>query len=132
MFQVLVVDDEPSAAEYICNIIRLKCPRLTVTATAENGKEGLEKFFQYMPDLVISDVKMPVMDGLEMIKEIKAAKEETSVMLVSGYQEFEYVRAALKYGVSDYILKPMTPSGFAASIKTVQAARRMGSDTRHP
>ena len=119
MFQVLVVDDEPSAAEYICNIIRLKCPRLTVTATAENGKEGLEKFFQYMPDLVISDVKMPVMDGLEMIKEIKAAKEETSVMLVSGYQEFEYVRAALKYGVSDYILKPMTPSGFAASIKPV-------------
>ena len=52
MFRVLVVDDEPSAVEYICNIIKVKCPELSVVATAENGEEGLLKFQEFMPDLV--------------------------------------------------------------------------------
>lgn len=119
MFRVLVVDDEPSAVEYISNIIRLKCPELTVVSTAGNGEEGLEKFRKCMPDLVISDVKMPVMDGLDMVKAMKAADEDVSIMLVSGYQEFEYVRRALQYGVSDYIVKPMTPAGFGAAVEPV-------------
>lgn len=119
MFQVLVVDDEPSAVEYLCDIIRMRCPELSVIATAENGEEGLSKFCEYIPDLVISDVMMPVMDGLDMIKAIKETEEETSVILVSGYQEFEYVRTALQYGVSNYILKPVTPAGFQKAVEPV-------------
>ena len=119
MFRVLVVDDEPSAVEYICNIIKVKCPELSVVATAENGEEGLLKFQEFMPDLVISDVKMSHMDGLDMVNAIKETGEEVSVVLVSGYQEFEYARAALKYGVSDYILKPVTPAGFAVALTPV-------------
>lgn len=119
MFRVLVVDDEPAAVENICSIIKTKCPELTVGATAENGKEGLAKFENYMPDLIISDVKMPVMDGLEMIKAIKDSKAEVPVVLLSGCQEFEYVRTALAYGVSDYILKPVTPAGFMAAVEPV-------------
>lgn len=119
MFQVLVVDDEPSAVEYICNIISMKCPELSVIQTAKNGKEGLEKFKRYLPDLIISDVKMPVMSGLDMIKAIKETGEEVSFLMVSGYQEFEYVKTAMTYGVSDYILKPMTPLGFAAAVAPV-------------
>lgn len=119
MFRVLVVDDEPAAAEYISNIIRIKCPALEVVATAENGQEGLGKFMQMKPDLIISDVKMPVMDGLDLVKAVKEMNKEVPIVLVSGYQEFEYVKAALKYGVSDYILKPMTPAGFAASMVPV-------------
>lgn len=119
MFRVLVVDDEPSAVEYICNIIKVKCPEFSVIATAENGEEGFLKFREFMPDLVISDIKMSLMDGLDMINAIKETGEEVSVVLVSGYQEFEYARAALKYGVSDYILKPVTPAGFAAAMVPV-------------
>ena len=71
MFRVLVADDEPSAVEYICNIISMKCPLLSVVATAENGEEGLMNFRKYLPELVISDVKMPVMSGLDMVRQIK-------------------------------------------------------------
>ena len=119
MFRVLVVDDEPSAVEYICNIIRLKCPELQVVATAEDGQQGLEAFTRLKPDLVISDVKMPVMSGLDMVKQIKEMDKGAGVLLVSGYQEFEYVKAALKYGVSDYVLKPMTPANFLSSVTPV-------------
>ena len=81
MFRVLVVDDEPAALEYICGIIEKKCPELVVAATASDGKEGLARFRECMPDLIISDVKMPVMDGLDMIKAIKDLGEEVPVLL---------------------------------------------------
>lgn len=119
MFRVLVVDDEPSALDYICNIIKMKCPSLTISGTAENGKDGLDQYRRLSPDLVISDVKMPVMDGLDMVKAIKEDDQNAQIILVSGYQEFEYVRAALKYGVSDYVLKPMTPANFIAAAAPV-------------
>lgn len=117
MFQVLIVDDEPSSAEYLCNIIRLKCKDLIVAATAENGREGLSYYQRERPDLVISDVKMPDMDGLEMVREIRAVQEDAQILLISGYQEFEYVKAALKYGVSDYVLKPVTPAGLIEALE---------------
>ena len=117
MFRVLVVDDEPAALEYICGIIEKKCPELVVAATASDGKEGLARFRECMPDLIISDVKMPVMDGLDMIKAIKDLGEEVPVLLLSGYQEFEYVRTALTCGAADYILKPVTPAGFLEAVK---------------
>ncbi|PNV61522.1 hypothetical protein C0033_13140 [Clostridium sp. chh4-2] len=119
MFRVLVVDDEPSALDYICNIIKMKCPSLIIAGTAENGKDGLMKYRQLSPDLVISDVKMPIMSGLDMVKAIKEEQEDAQIVLVSGYQEFEYVRAALKYGVSDYVLKPMTPANFVSAVAPV-------------
>lgn len=124
MFRVLVVDDEPAAVAYICSMIEKRCPELSVVATAGNGREGLAKFEEYVPDLVISDVKMPVMDGLEMIKCIKASGEEVPVILLSGYQEFEYVRTALTCGVSDYILKPVTPAGFMTAVEPVLGLMR--------
>lgn len=119
MFRVLVVDDEPAAVENICSIIEKNCPELSVAVTADNGREGLEKFERYVPDLVISDVKMPVMDGLDMIKAIKDSGEDVPIIMLSGYQEFEYVRTALTYGVSGYILKPVTLADFKAAIEPV-------------
>lgn len=115
MFRVLVVDDEPSAVEYICNIIKMKCPDLNVVGTAENGLEGLAEYQVLEPDLVVSDVKMPVMDGLLMVKSIREMNPEAQILLVSGYQEFKYVKEALSIGVSDYVLKPMTPANFVKS-----------------
>lgn len=122
MFQVLVVDDEPSAIDYICHLLRLKFPGMTIAATAENGREGLEKYRLLHPDLVISDVKMPVMDGIAMTKAIKEEDSAVQILVVSGYQEFEYARAALRYGVSDYILKPITPSHFVSALEPMLQA----------
>ena len=66
MYKVIVVDDEPAALSHICSIIAKKCPDYQVIATAENGKEGLEKVQEFQPDLLICDVSMPLMNGIEL------------------------------------------------------------------
>ena len=74
MFTVIVVDDEPTAVNHICKIIEMKCPQYQVVETAENAQEGLDKIRIYKPDLVITDIKMPLMNGIDFItKEIGRA-----------------------------------------------------------
>jgi len=130
MFHVLVVGDEPAAVDDICSMIKRECPELSVAATAEDGRDGLLKFRECEPDLVISDVKMPVMDGLEMVKAIKESGEEEPVLLLSGCGEFEYMKTALSYGVSDYILKPVTQEGFMAAVEPAMGLLRQNADER--
>ena len=71
MYKVIVVDDEPAALVLLCSIIKKKCPDYQVVATAENGREGLAKADELLPDLVISDVSMPIMNGIQMVKSIR-------------------------------------------------------------
>lgn len=78
-----------------------------VTGTAQNGKEVLEMMDDLHPDLVISDIKMPFMDGLELAKTIHDNYMNTKVILFSGWDDFEYARLAISYGVSEYLMKPI-------------------------
>ena len=110
MYQVLVVEDEPASMEHICTIIQNKCPGFSVIGTAEDGKSALEQLEYLCPDVLITDVRMPVMDGIFLIKRVKERFPDILSVIVSGYQEFEYVQTALRYGVCDYILKPIKPS----------------------
>lgn len=110
MYQVLVVEDEPASMEHICMIIQNKCPGFSVIGTAEDGKSALEQLEYLCPDVLITDVRMPVMDGIFLIKRVKERFPEILSVIVSGYQEFEYAQTALRYGVCDYILKPIKPS----------------------
>lgn len=71
MFTVIVVDDEPAALNHICTIIEKKCPEFQVIERAENGKEAMDKVRQNKPDVVISDIRMPIMNGLELVAGIK-------------------------------------------------------------
>ncbi|MDD3220015.1 MAG: response regulator [Lachnospiraceae bacterium] len=119
MFKVIVVDDEPVALQHICSIIEKKCPDYEIAATAENGKEGLEKVRLIQPDLLISDVKMPLMSGIDLVSRVKEEFPEILSIIVSGYSEFEYAKAALQSGVCDYILKPVLPSAMKKTIDAV-------------
>ncbi len=71
MFNIIVVDDEPAAVDYICTIIETKYSEFQVVATAQNAEEGLEKVRNYQPDLVITDIKMPIMNGIDFVAKIK-------------------------------------------------------------
>ncbi|SHJ45014.1 two-component system, response regulator YesN [Anaerocolumna jejuensis DSM 15929] len=110
MFKVIVVDDEPSALDHICTIIKNKNPEYEVIGTADNGLEALEMTRSLEPDLVISDVRMPLMDGIKLVSEIKNELPEIFTIIVSGYQDFEYAKGAIQSGTYDYILKPILPS----------------------
>lgn len=123
MYRVIIADDEPTAIEHICSIIEKKCPQYEVAGTAENGKEALEKVRDLHPDLLITDIKMPLMSGIELASEIHEKYPDTHTLIVSGYSDFEYARSAMQSGVCDYILKPVIPSAMAKSLE--QIARRI-------
>ncbi len=110
MYKVIVVDDEPAALSYICSIIAKKCPDYQVVTTAENGKEALDKVREFLPDLLICDVSMPLMNGIQLVATVKELYPDILSLIVSGYSDFEYAKGALQSGVCDYILKPVVPS----------------------
>lgn len=119
MYQVIVVDDEPVALEHICEIIKKKCPEFEVIGTAENGEDGLKLVALQQPDLLISDVKMPLLDGIGLVSQVKAQYPMIFSIIVSGYSDFEYAKGALQSEVCDYILKPVIPSSMKKTLDSV-------------
>jgi two-component system response regulator YesN len=107
MPRLLLVEDEPSAVRYLRSIIETRCAGFEVVDTAGNGAEALEKIRRLLPDIAITDIKMPVMDGIELASRIGREFPFMYTVIVSGYQEFEYARRALSSGVVDYLLKPV-------------------------
>ena len=110
MYQVMIVDDEPTSLGHIRTILEKKCADYEILATAENGAEALEKIQKQQPDIVISDIKMPVMDGIELVSRIKKEYPEVLSVIVSGYQDFDYAKSAIQSSVCDYLLKPLNPT----------------------
>lgn len=109
MYKVLIVDDEASASNYTKQIIEKKCPEYTICGTAEDGAQALEMVKKNRPDVIISDIRMPVMDGILLSEAISKMDPNIIMVLVSGYQEFEYAQKAIRAGVREYLLKPIKP-----------------------
>lgn len=120
MYSIIVVDDEPTAINHLCTLIQKKCLAFYVVATAENGQEGLEKIKEYQPDIVLTDIKMPVMSGIEMVKELYERKVDTLPIIISGHQEFEYAQTAIKSGVVGYLLKPIRPKDLIEVLERIR------------
>lgn len=108
MYQTLIVDDEPLMRQYLGHNLSNICSDFEVTGIACDGLEAVELLQKQNFDLVITDIKMPEMDGLNLAKHIFESISGTKVIIISGYNEFEYARLAIKYGVSDYLLKPLS------------------------
>lgn len=107
-FKVLLVDDEPAALEGMQLWINWPELGFDICGTSSNGAEALEKIGELQPDLVVTDVRMPVMDGLEMIEAWqKQNVRQVSFAIVSGYSEFQYAQKALRFGITRYLLKPI-------------------------
>lgn len=106
-YQVLIVDDKPLIRRSLKETIDWKKLNCVVAGEAQNGKEAVELVKKFHPELVISDIKMPGMDGLELTEFIKKESPDTQVIIITGYQEFEYARKALSLGVIDLVLKPL-------------------------
>ncbi len=130
MFTVLLVEDEPAAMRYLRSVIERRCPEFAVVATATNGREALDRAREAKPDLVITDVKMPVMDGIDFVAGLKESNPQTPAIIVSGYQEFEYVRRALNTGVVDYVLKPVAPRRLVEVLDRMRPTLLKNSDGR--
>ncbi|MCG7381275.1 response regulator [Paenibacillus sp. ACRRY] len=107
-FKVLLIDDEPLALEGLQLWIPWENLGFEVCGVCGNGSEGLKQMEELKPDLVMVDIHMPMMDGLEMIEEWRRrGNESTKFIILTGYSDFDYARKALKYRVSRYLLKPL-------------------------
>lgn len=106
-FSIILADDEQNILYGMQKGINWEELGFIVAGTAQNGKEVLEMMDDLHPDLVISDIKMPFMDGLELAKTIHENYMNTKVILFSGWDDFEYARLAISYGVSEYLMKPI-------------------------
>lgn len=120
MYQVMLADDEPTALNLLQMIIEKKCEGFQVAGIAYNGQEALEKMKSLHPDVLITDIQMPVMNGLDLIGKAKEEDSDLVSIVISGYQEFEYAKTAMRYGVTDYILKPIVPSELCALLEKVK------------
>lgn len=107
MKKVMLVEDEEFILQGIRCIIDWEEISMTVVSMAHNGMEALEMFRRDPADIVVTDVEMPLMDGLELLEEIRKIDPRTRCIILSGYDEFEYARTALKLDVEEYILKPV-------------------------
>ena len=107
MIKVILVDDEDIERDAMAEIIPWEKLDMELVDTAWNGIEGLEKIRMHVPDIVITDIKMPVMDGLMLSKELYFAYPQIKIVIISGYDDFEFARLAMKYGASDFLLKPL-------------------------
>ena len=110
MHTLLIVDDEEIEREGMAQFIPWDSYKMKVVGTARNGAEGLEKIAKYKPDLVLVDIKMPVMNGIEMIRQAKAQYPDMTFVVLSGYGDYEFTSQAMELGVRHYILKPCDES----------------------
>lgn len=108
MLRVLLVDDEKFAVDGLKNLLNWDYFEGELAGTASSGEEALALFDRLMPDVVISDIKMGGMTGIDLARLLRERNESTRVILLTAHGEFEYARQALQYGVVDYILKPIT------------------------
>lgn len=108
MITLLIVDDEAEIRSGLRSIIPWEDYSITLIGTAANGAEALDKIRYYEPDIVITDIQMPGMSGLELVRRAKEEQFDCSFVILSGYDEFEYARNAIRYGVKEYLLKPIS------------------------
>ncbi|WP_376804250.1 butyrate response regulator transcription factor BumR [Campylobacter jejuni] len=102
---ILVVEDEVKARESMINNILSE--RFSKVIGAQNGDEGLKKFKKFKPDLVITDIAMPIMDGLDMAREIKEISDDVPIVVLSAYSEKERLLRSIDIGIDKYLIKPV-------------------------
>lgn len=107
MLKVIIADDERLICRLVQALADWDALNMEVAGTAENGLEALELIQEKEPDILITDIRMPGCDGLELIARAKEARPELEIVIISGYAHFEYAQSAMKYGVGNYLLKPI-------------------------
>ncbi|MGH4140716.1 response regulator transcription factor [Clostridium sp.] len=117
MYKVLIIDDEEIIREGLKTVIDWETLGCKVIGEAEDGDEGLEMLLSKEPDIVFTDIRMPGLNGLEMISKLKKHKHECKVIILSGFRDFEYAQQAIKLGAFRFLLKPTNTKEIILSVE---------------
>ena len=118
--RIVVVEDEDRARNGIKKLIRDMLDERTIIGTARNGREGMALISEVKPDVVISDIRMPFLDGIEMIERLQVSGCSSLFVIITGHADFKYAQKAVKLGVTDYLLKPITRAEFQKLIDKLE------------
>jgi two-component system, response regulator YesN len=110
MFKIMIVDDEPAVRKGLSKYIDWETIGCEIVYSAKDGIDAEENLVKYNPDIVITDIKMPGKDGIDLAKEISINFNHIKTIILTGYSEFEYAQSAIKYNVVDFVLKPTDKS----------------------
>ena len=124
--RAVVVEDEILIREGLCKLMEKMFPEIKILGVAGNGLEGLSCIKEQKPDLVITDIKMPVMDGLAMLAKVQEMGMFPKVIVLTAYSEFSYAQQAVKLGVCDYVIKPVAVQEFVETIRKIQNLYEIG------
>ena len=103
MFKVMIIDDESIIRKGLRNAVNWKVFDCEVVGEASDGMEGYKLINQLHPDIIITDIKMPEVDGLTMLREIRDIIPQSKIIILTGYRDFDYAREAIKLGALDFL-----------------------------
>ena len=117
MYRVVIVDDEPVIRRGLRETIEWDALGLEVAGEAADGAEALKLVRETRPEILITDIRMPEMDGLELIREVKNLDYNVKITILSGYSDYDYLKAAIRLGVDNYLLKPIDNDELVSNLK---------------
>ncbi len=124
MLKVIIADDEIKVCQLIRELVDWKALGLTVAGIANDGLSALEMISLHQPDFLITDIRMPGVDGIELIRRAKETLPRLQCVIISGYRHFDYAHNAIRYGVEDYLLKPLNQQEFVATLQKLIAKKQ--------
>ena len=127
MLKVVVVEDEELSRKGIILATDWASVGCVVVGDASDGEQGLEVIRRLKPDLIVTDIKMPKRNGLDMLRQLREEGSDAKVIILTAYGEFEYARAALQLGAADYLLKPFRDGELEQAVERLKKRQERGS-----
>lgn len=118
--RIVIVEDEQQTREGLSRLLERIDPAYQVVALAANGEAGLQCIQARHPDVVITDIRMPKMDGLEMTEALSRLPQPPKFIILSAFSEFSYAKRAMSFGVSEYLLKPLSMADLKQSLEKIE------------
>lgn len=133
LMQVLIADDEAKVCNLVQQLIDWEGLGLTLAGVVHDSESALKFIFANSPEIVITDIRMPEKGGIEMIRQVREKRIDTHFIIISGYPEFEYASRAIKYGVEDYLLKPLKQKELEKALVKIihKQNERIASEQEH-
>lgn len=120
LYTVVVADDEDELREAVCTMIPWQELGFRLVGSASNGLDALQMVEELQPDLLLTDIRMPFISGIELARQVREVRPATNIAFLSGYDDFEYAQQAIRYNIISYMLKPLTVKGLGSELGVIR------------